>query len=129
MLKLMTLIQIHIVLLYYNYDSLFFHMAGPPVFRTPLEPVTIPVRGRATFDCDVYSNPMLQTISWMFNGVIIVSDNIHITVTDTRLIINNVQREDEGSYSCLVTNQFGSQQSSATLTIGEYCLCVAISIQ
>ena len=88
------------------------------MFRTPLEPVTVPVRGVATFNCDVYSNPMLQNVRWIFNGVMIVSDGLRIIATDTQLIINSVQSEDEGSYSCAVTNLYGSQQSSAILTIG-----------
>ena len=93
---------------------------GPPVFRVPLEPITVHIGGMATFNCDVYSNPILQSVSWIFNGVRIVSDNLRITVSDTRLVIDSVQSEDEGSYSCDVTNAFGSQQSAAILTIGNY---------
>ena len=92
---------------------------GPPVLRTPLEPITVPVGGVATFNCDVYSNPMLQSVRWVFNGVTIVSDGLRIVATNTQLIINSVQSEDEGSYSCTVTNPYGSLQSSAILTIGK----------
>ena len=96
----------------------FLYTTGPPVFRTPLEPVSVPVGGVATFTCDVYSNPMLQSVSWMFNGVMIVSDGLRIIATDTQLTINSVQSEDEGSYSCVVTNAYGTVQSSAIFTIG-----------
>lgn len=91
---------------------------GPPVFRTPLEPVSVAIGGVATFNCDVYSNPMLQSVSWMFGGVTIVSDGLHIMATDIQLTISSVQSEDEGSYSCIVTNVYDSVQSSAILTIG-----------
>ena len=74
---------------------------GPPVFRTPLEPISVPVGGVATFNCDVYSNPMLQSVRWVFSGVTIVSDGLRIVATNTQLIINSVQSEDEGSYSCV----------------------------
>ena len=81
------------------------------MFRIPLEPITVPVGGTAIFNCDVYSNPVPQSVRWMFNGVMIVSDNLRIMVTDTQLMVDSVQSEDEGSYSCTVTNAFGSQQS------------------
>ena len=68
----------------------------------------------------------------MFSGITILSDGLRIIATNTLLTINSVQREDEGSYSCVVTNEYGSQQSSATLSIGTIivpslaiCLCVA----
>ena len=94
------------------------HTIGPPVFRTPLAPVSVPIGEVATFRCDVYSNPIQQSVSWMFSGITIVSDGLRITATNTLLTINSVQREDKGSYSCVVTNEYGSQQSSATLSIG-----------
>ena len=99
------------------------------MFRTPLVPVSVSIGGMVTFRCDVYSNPTLQSVSWMFGGVTIVSDGLRITATNTLLTINSVQSEDEGSYSCVVTNAYGSQRSSALLSIGtinvlSLCACV-----
>lgn len=107
-----------------NFQLIFVcytNILGPPVFREPLEPITVSVGRVAVFNCDVYSNPMLQSVRWTFNGITIVSDNLRITATSTRLTINSVQSEDEGSYSCVVTNEFGFRQSSAILTIGKLC--------
>ena len=120
------LLTIYILFIRNKQVTIYSHICvlyttGPPVFRTPLEPVIVPVGGVATFNCDVYSNPMLQSIRWIFSGVTIVSDGLRIMATDTQLIINSVQSEDEGSYSCIVTNPYGSLQSSAILTTGK-CL-------
>lgn len=94
------------------------YTTGPPVFRRPLEPVTVTIGGVATLNCDVYSNPILNDQSWRFNGVTIVSDGLHIILTNTQLIINGVQSEDEGSYTCVATNDYGSVQSTAVLSLG-----------
>ena len=96
----------------------YVYTLGPPVFRTPLEPISVPIRGVATFYCDVYSNPVLQSVYWIFNGIRIVPDSLHIVATASRLTINNVQSDDEGSYGCVVTNVYGTRQSSSVLTIG-----------
>ena len=98
------------------------------MFRTPLTPMSVSIGGVAIFRCDVYSNPVLQSVSWMFGGVIIVSDSLRITATNTSLTINSVQREDEGSYTCVVTNTYGSQQSSAILSIGTIIVCLYVLV-
>ena len=56
----------------------------------------------------------------MFNGIRIVPDGLHIVATATQLIVNNVQSDDEGSYGCVVTNAYGTRQSSSVLTIGAF---------
>ena len=47
------------------------------------EPITVPVEGVARFNRDVYSNPMLQSVRWVFNGVTIVLDGLRIVATNT----------------------------------------------
>ena len=115
----------------YNHSAICVYVLytiGPPVFRTPLTPMSVSIGGVAIFRCDVYSNPVLQSVSWMFGGVIIVSDSLRITATNTSLTINSVQREDEGSYTCVVTNAYGSQQSSAILSIGTIIVCLYVLV-
>ena len=47
-------------------------------------------------------------------------DGLHIVAIATQLTINNVQSDDEGSYGCVVTNTYGTRQSSSVLTIGAF---------
>ena len=87
------------------------------MFRVPLQPVTVPVGEVATFHCDVYSNPAPTDVSWRRNNIAIITGGRY-TVTDTQLRIQNVREEDDGSYTCEVTNLYGATHSSARLIIG-----------
>ena len=63
------------------------------------------------FDCQVdRANPM-PSVSWRKDGQLLRS------VLGNRLIINNVNTSDEGTYACTAENVVGSSSLAATLRI------------
>ena len=57
------------------------------------------------------SGPMLDgnpfpTVSWSFNGTLITNDSKYM-ISNTNLIVRNVDREDAGLYNCTAVNMFG----------------------
>jgi len=95
------------------------------VFRVPLQPETVSIGEMVIFYCDVYSNPVLTDVRWRRNDIQIVGGGRY-TVNETHLLIQNVREEDDGSYTCEVTNPFGTVHSTALLTIGSVTLVVVL---
>ena len=89
------------------------------MFRLLLQPQTVPIGERVIFNCNVYSNPEPTDVSWRRNNIEIFSGGRY-TVSDTQLVIQNVREDDDVSYTCEVTNLYGSVHSTAKLTIGIY---------
>lgn len=64
----------------------------------------------ATLDCKPESNPP-ATITWLRNGV-------NLAGTGNQYRVDNVQLQDEGSYTCKARNSRGSTQQVVDLKIG-----------
>ena len=84
----------------------------------------------ASFTCQATGEP-IPTISWYFNGVLLVNGMKHMTslmllntiTINSTLIIMNVQSSDVGTYTCNATNVVSSNTSSGLLTVnGELLL-------
>jgi uncharacterized repeat protein (TIGR01451 family) len=85
----------------------------PPT--TVIQPtnLSVPVGGVATFDALAGGTPPLS-YRWSFN-----STNF-LGVTNSQLVITNVQLSDAGNYAVKVSNAYGSAQSSnAVLIVGQ----------
>ena len=77
-----------------------------------------------TFSCQAIGEP-LPTISWYFNDVMInssddneynISTSLNGTAVTSILTVVNAQSSDVGTYTCIVENIIGSDQSSGKLT-------------
>ena len=88
---------------------------GTPTFSSLMQPSTISVGGTATFSCMATAVPS-ATITWSFNGQTITSGG-QFTITDVSLIISNVQMSNAGFYKCTATNTYGTNSTSARLTV------------
>ena len=84
----------------------------------------------ASFSCQATGEP-IPTISWYFNGVLLVNGTEHMismmslstTTISNTLTIMNVQSSDVGTYTCNATNVVSSDTSSGVLTVnGELLL-------
>ena len=85
----------------------------------------------ASFTCQATGEPV-PTISWYFNGVILVNGMEHVismmslntTTISSTLTIMDVQSSDVGTYTCNATNVVSSDTSSGVLNVnGELLLC------
>ena len=86
----------------------------------------------ASFTCQATGDP-LPTISWYFNGVLLVNGIEHMILTmllntttiNNTLTIMNVQSSDVGTYTCNATNVVSTDTSSGVLTVnGELSIIV-----
>ena len=85
----------------------------------------------ASFTCQATGEPV-STISWYFNGVLLVNGMKHVismmslnttTITST-LTIMNLQSSDVGTYTCNATNVISTDTSSGVLTVNGKLLIV-----
>ena len=88
---------------------------GTPRFGTLLQPVTVSVGASAQFSCNPEAVPT-ATESWSFNGQTITTGG-QFVVTTGLLIISNVQMSNDGFYKCTATNTYGTNSTSARLTV------------
>ena len=78
----------------------------------------------ASFTCQATGEPV-PTISWYFNGVLLVNGMKHMipmmslntTTINSTLTIMNVQSSDVGTYTCNTTNVVSTDTSSGVLTV------------
>lgn len=75
-----------------------------------------------TLTCEVEGQPA-PSVTWLKNGnpFTIETSRMNVTQptthhrTNVSLMINDLKRTDEGSYSCNVKNSYGEQNSTAAL--------------
>ncbi|XP_065077714.1 cell adhesion molecule Dscam1 isoform X2 [Ochlerotatus camptorhynchus] len=80
---------------------------------------TVDVSKDAQFQCIISGFPAHEVL-WMHNGKPIVRDSRIEIYTDTpRIVIKNVQKEDQGMYQCFVSNEWEQIQSTAELQLGD----------
>ncbi|XP_055679736.1 cell adhesion molecule Dscam2 isoform X1 [Lutzomyia longipalpis] len=80
---------------------------------------TVDVDRDAHLQCIVSGFPV-QDIVWLHDGKPILRDNrIEIHSEPPRIIIKRVQKDDQGMYQCLVTNDWEQIQSTAELKLGD----------
>lgn len=93
---------------------------GPPIIITqPTNQAVYPGKN-VTVSVAVQGTPML-TYSWLFNNGAPTNPNVDPTTTNTpNLVVHNIQSGNGtlGNYKCLISNDYGSTNSSAaTLTL------------
>ncbi len=92
---------------------------GPPVITGQPENLTVTVSNNVTLNVTA-AGPAPLTYQWFFNT------NTPVGVNSNKLALPNVQTNDAGTYSVVVTNNYGAVTSSyATLTINTSILANA----
>ena len=101
--------------------------AVPPELVTPLVNATLPQGDSHMFVCAAVADPFPR-FTFRFNGERIASNSSkHTLVTNSTrgtLTVLNLQGSDEGTYSCSVSNRYGSVSTAGVLTVqGVLWLC------
>ena len=87
-----------------------------------------------TLICPTLADPMFNIVfTWRFNGEIISTEEPKYKIVTnnslqfSELTVIEVTGSDEGEYKCSVSNRFGSESTSASVTIRGMCiLCLYI---
>lgn len=93
--------------------------AGTPVFRTRIVPMEINVGNAVKFECEVDEAPEVS-FAWYKDGHQVHEGHKYTIISRSRtscLQIPQPIKEDSGEYTCKVSNQHGSDQCSAPLTV------------
>ena len=101
--------------LLYESDTGSLTVQGRPAFNPPLQPRTVTTASNTVIKCTVISNPP-ASLSWTFNDNEL-ENSARITVDGDQVTITNVQPADDGYYTCLAVNTFGTNKTSAKLTV------------
>ncbi|CAD6189512.1 unnamed protein product [Caenorhabditis auriculariae] len=90
----------------------------PPNIYDDPRSQTVHVGGQAKFVCKARGTPT-PGYTWSFDGSIIAHIKGRVMVSDdeSELTINNVEKADEGVYSCMAGNPVGAMTAEAKLTV------------
>ena len=90
---------------------------------------TVTIGDRTHFTCRVQQGTSPITILWRYENHNKLPSGVNNTHDDV-LSFDNVQTKHNGTYSCIVSNSWGSVEISATLLVqGELIvLCIYVSI-
>lgn len=79
----------------------------------------IDVDKNATFQCIISGYPVHE-ITWLHDGKPILRDNrVEIFTDPPRIIVQKIQKDDQGMYQCIVANEWEQIQSTAELQLGD----------
>ncbi|KAE9547992.1 hypothetical protein FO519_008799, partial [Halicephalobus sp. NKZ332] len=92
--------------------------SSPPVIIDPPRSLEARVGEYVTFRCSARGEPK-PFVTWFFNGSEIPILKGHFSVSDDtfELHINQVNRQDQGLYSCMAGNSVGSMTAEASLKV------------
>ena len=100
---------------------------GQPTISTRLESTTLVTGSNHTFVCAALGDPP-PTFGWRFNGDRIPQDISKYSNSTNRtyslLTVYNLMVSDDGEYTCLAANRYGTDSTSAELTVlceHQYC--------
>lgn len=102
------------------------------MFRNRIVPMEINVGNAVKFQCDVEDSPDV-TFDWFKDGhPVKEGDKYRITshLGTSCLEVLQPIKEDSGEYTCKVSNQHGSDQCSAPLTVtGKILACFSLALR
>ena len=88
--------------------------ADPYINMTSGSTITRGVDDSYTFECKVYSN-FSANVTWLINGKLISLDGKNwkykLTSCNRNLEVKMISKQDEGNYTCVVTNEKGKNYS------------------
>ncbi|XP_061165065.1 cell adhesion molecule DSCAML1-like [Saccostrea echinata] len=87
----------------------------PVVITKPVVNLTVTVNNQVFLPCEVYGDPAPNITWYKDQGPLSLSSQVRQTVDG--LFINDVNMTDEGTYTCLATNEAGTAQSSGILIV------------
>lgn len=109
---------------------IFLLSTVPPIFISPPKSLNKTEGDTATFSCNIQSEP-IHTTKWYFKGELLNSTNSKYIITGQQtsyntLTVNNITFSDTGEYTCAATNEHGTNNGTAYLTIQGNLLLVTL---
>jgi hypothetical protein len=98
------------------YTNATLTVVSPPIIVVPAANQTVGLGATPSFSVTVYGQPPLY-YSWQYNGTILTNGGQISGATTNTLVLTGVTTNNNGTYEVTVTNDFGSTNSSATLTV------------
>ena len=103
-----------------NYSASFTPLAGPPIVSSQGGQPQEKVGSNITLPCVYTANPTVRITKWHFREFITGSSSLilmgdtsgHYSVERNSLTVYNLTAADGGLYTCNVTNQCGSDQTT-----------------
>ncbi|CAH1258461.1 FGFR2 [Branchiostoma lanceolatum] len=93
------------------------HPGEPPSWKSSQQKdISVSLGQTAELRCRVTGDPR-PSIVWIHNGIVIQDEMPRYDLGRFRLTIDNVQWEDEGVYTCIAENSFGTIQGNMTLHV------------
>ena len=93
---------------------------------------TLPVDQSLHITCEVRANPA-ASVTWLFNGKPLSKTQVRrykISNCNQILFIQNVELRDNGSFTCVGTNEYGNNTAvrHVSVSIGEYWFLILLKI-
>jgi hypothetical protein len=73
------------------------------------------IGGNISFECPASGVPM-PSITWKKGSTPITTSGGRITISNSSLLINNIQPDDVGDYTCVAVNSVGSDDLTSSLS-------------
>ena len=91
-----------------------------PTFKTqPANLIETDIGKTIELKCDGIANPR-GVVSWYKNAILIdpiEQSNVIFSESNTKLVINNINKDDEAIYQCFITNEAGQISASSLIRI------------
>ena len=102
----------------YGSDSkqMELQLISPPELLEGPEDIVMKTLGTVRFPCKIKMDERVKDevrIEWVYNG----TQELQVPLPLHQLVINQVTKDDEGSYTCKITTPFGTLNKTARLTV------------
>ncbi|PIO09003.1 hypothetical protein AB205_0113860, partial [Aquarana catesbeiana] len=94
--------------------SVWLSVQEPPKIRMESSSSQLSHGGEVRIQCDVSGYPEPQ-ISWKHGDTFLTDDSKHTIIDGNILLIRDASQEDSGNYSCVASNDLGTDVQSVTL--------------
>lgn len=107
-----------VIVIQHWFNTVDFIIAGYPVITQAPQDVTTVEGSTVTFTCRAEAVPAVTSVSWVFQSEQLSTNLKYEVFGNGDLRINNIEKDQEGMYSCQAVNSIGqSEIKSAYLTV------------
>lgn len=96
------------------------HLLSIIAFTSPPSDVVVAQGSPARFDC-VFTTSTTVSVSWEKDGFLIIPTGRFSYLVNNSLLISSTEAGDNGTYSCVVSDQTSQQRSERSATLSFAC--------